>query len=531
MILEEHLLKKELAFIFVFLMLLPTYLSSIPHAHAGAREVELYYDDGGAELGFAASAGVIAAVRFSAHSLESVQVLKLRYYVWGEMKSIRVHVLDLNQRSIYSRVVTPTSGWYSVDISGDSVLVDGDFYVGWQWISESPNGPWLGFDKDPPYNKRSYLGSEGNLYFKGTGSPSEQTEDYMIRAVVQFPLQRFTFQAVDLGSDFPGNVLKVDATYYWLSQLPVTFAWDYGSQHSYEWLSPLSVSSGKRYTWSSTSGLFTARSNAINATSTGNVTGKYQTQYYLVVQSPQGSTSGSGWYDSGQDAQFGVSPSELPEGIGSRNAVSGFSGDANGSGSSGTTVMDRPRAVTFNWKKQYLLIATSDYGTVVGGGWYDAGSTANLSTTSPVDHGNGTRRVFVSWTGDSSTPNAVIGVLMDSPKKVTANWKTLYFLRVVSQFGEPRGEGWYDAGSTATFSVTSSSGLMVQQVISAWSGDSAATSASANVLMDGPKTVIANWRTDYTQLYLTVGVAFVVTIIFVSWNYRRRKARTPQETS
>jgi hypothetical protein len=143
----------------------------------------LHYDDGSADFGFVAGPGVLGAVRFSVSS--RMQVLKLKFYVWGEMKYVRVHVLDTNQNSIYSRRVMPSSGWFEVNISGNNVFVSGDFYVGWQWISESPNGPWLGVDNDPPYNKRSYLGSEGNLFHKGSGNPNEQKEDYMIRVEVR----------------------------------------------------------------------------------------------------------------------------------------------------------------------------------------------------------------------------------------------------------------------------------------------------------------------------------------------------------
>lgn len=151
---------------------------------------ELSYDDGSFEFGFMALPGLIGAVKFDVPP--GTQVLKLKFHIWGEMPDTRVHVLDATQNSVYSRVVTPSPGWFEVDVSDNNVFVNGDFYVGLQWISQSadspwPEGPWLGVDTDPPYNQRSYLGPEGNLFHKGSGSPDEQKEDYMIRVVVRAP--------------------------------------------------------------------------------------------------------------------------------------------------------------------------------------------------------------------------------------------------------------------------------------------------------------------------------------------------------
>ena len=146
------------------------------------QESQLSYDDGSAEFGFVAGPSVLGTVKFSTPSRS--QVLKLKFYVWGEMKNVRVHVLDANQKSVYSRIVMPSPRWFEVDTSGDNVFVNGDFYAGWQWISEAPNGPWLGVDTDPPYNKRSHLGLEGRLFYKGSGNLDEQKEDYMIRIEV-----------------------------------------------------------------------------------------------------------------------------------------------------------------------------------------------------------------------------------------------------------------------------------------------------------------------------------------------------------
>jgi PKD repeat protein len=147
-----------------------------------AQPYELAYDDGTAEFGFVCTVGCIAAVKFSVNS--SVQILKLRYFIWGETLPFRVHVLDSNFSSIFSQDVQPSSAdphWFEVDISGENVIVNGDFFVGLEWrklYDEWPR-PWLGADKTSPC-KRSYLGS----LFSPPVSPKEG-ENYLIRVVVQ----------------------------------------------------------------------------------------------------------------------------------------------------------------------------------------------------------------------------------------------------------------------------------------------------------------------------------------------------------
>jgi hypothetical protein len=74
----------------------------------------------------------------------------------------------------------------------------------------------------------------------------------------------------------------------------------------------------------------------------------YKTQYYLTVNSAYGSPAGAGWYDSGSTASFSVT-SPAADGTGKQYVCTGYSGDASGSGTSGSIVMNGPKTVTFNW--------------------------------------------------------------------------------------------------------------------------------------------------------------------------------------
>ncbi|MEM3590861.1 MAG: hypothetical protein QW702_02010 [Candidatus Bathyarchaeia archaeon] len=115
-------------------------------------------------------------------------------------------------------------------------------------------------------------------------------------------------------------------------------------------------------------------------------------------------------------------------------------------------------------------------------------------------------------------------VTMNAPHTITFNYTIQYYLTVKSEYGNPQGEGWYDANSKATFSVSPTAiGFLIQQVFTGWSGDSTATSPSATIVMNGPKIVIANWKTDYTQLYVTIiGIVVMGTISFIALKRRKR---------
>ena len=161
---------------------------------------------------------------------------------------------------------------------------------------------------------------------------------------------------------------------------------------------------------------------------------------------------------------------------------------------------------TANYKTQYYLTVTSEYSDLTGEAWYDEGTTAWTGIAEPVINADGTRYIFLKWIVDGSERiGNPISIFMDSPHTAATNYKTQHYLTVESEYGDPTGEYWYDEGSTVTASVTSPLGTLIRQVFTGWSGDSTAATPSVNILMSSPKTVTANWRTDYLYLYILVG--------------------------
>jgi hypothetical protein len=89
-----------------------------------------------------------------------------------------------------------------------------------------------------------------------------------------------------------------------------------------------------------------------------------------------------------------------------------------------SVTMDKPHSVVAQYKTQYLLTVSSEYGITQGAGWYDAGSTATFSVTPRVDTSYGVSQVFDRWTGALESTQATGTITMNSPSTVAAIWST-----------------------------------------------------------------------------------------------------------
>jgi hypothetical protein len=194
-----------------------------------------------------------------------------------------------------------------------------------------------------------------------------------------------------------------------------------------------------------------------------------------------------------------------------------------------------PGEYDFVYALQHCLKIESPH-PVDGSGWYTPGEVVPITAPSEVEATKDSRAVFRGWSGDYMGGDPKISVMMDKPKRIVAEYVTQYLLTVNSPLGSPQGSGWYDDGSSATFSVASPvsvEGLMGmlggKYTFDHWRGDSTATTAAVSVTMDGPKTVNAEWRTDNTMPYAMIG-ALVGIIVIIALALvlvmRRRKAPT-----
>jgi hypothetical protein len=195
-----------------------------------------------------------------------------------------------------------------------------------------------------------------------------------------------------------------------------------------------------------------------------------------------------------------------------------ISWDAGDTSLSRTTSKGGAYEAKFN--TEYQLTIESAYGEPEGGGWYQSGTTATISVAS-VEEAE-VKHIFTGWSGDFVGTDTTASVAMNSPKTVTADWRTDYLLTIESAYGEPEGEGWYQSGSPATISVAPVAGVIIRHIFTGWSGDFVGTETTAVLTIDSPKTIEVDWRTDYTQLYiLTAGIIVLASIVTVIVRARR----------
>jgi len=125
-----------------------------------------------------------------------------------------------------------------------------------------------------------------------------------------------------------------------------------------------------------------------------------------------------------------------------------------------TFTINQDSGITWNWNTQHYLTVTSAYDTPTGQGWYDSGSTASSSVTSPVSGGTGIRYVATGYTGTGNAPASDSGTSVSftitSPSSVTWNWNTQHYLTVKTDppgIATIPGEDWYDIFTTVTLTA------------------------------------------------------------------------------
>lgn len=241
-----------------------------------------------------------------------------------------------------------------------------------------------------------------------------------------------------------------------------------------------------------------------------------------VETNPAGivAVNGGGTFSDGIAASFSVSSLIAPLNANQRYVFSSWTGDFSGAAPSGTLTMNSAKNVVANYQLQNFLKVTVDpqgIASATGEGWYIPTESVTVGPLpASISGGEGARYVLEQWmVDDAPVSGTSVQVNMDLPHTVVAHYKTQYRLTVSSDYGITEGGGWYDAGDSATFSVTSpvDTSYGVKQVFERWSGDSQSGSATATIVMDSPNSVTAVWRTDSTILYATIALGILAAFI------------------
>jgi uncharacterized repeat protein (TIGR02543 family) len=132
--------------------------------------------------------------------------------------------------------------------------------------------------------------------------------------------------------------------------------------------------------------------------------------------------------------------------------------------------------------------------------WMPGGSHT-VTVPELVSAGTGTRYVFTGWEGGDTSSTISV-----SKGSYTADYNKEYQLTLSSPYDTPTGEGWYVDGTTAPFSITASLETSdTKRFFTSWSGDFTGTAASGSIVMNAPKSITANWRTEFL---LTINSAY-----------------------
>jgi hypothetical protein len=93
-----------------------------------------------------------------------------------------------------------------------------------------------------------------------------------------------TFAQTGVGRDFTGTMVVVDGESY--DRYGASFWWNQGSRHTFEFASPMAVSRGKQYVWTSTTGLTTDRNGFLIVSMPCTVTGNYRPVFKIGAPLP-----------------------------------------------------------------------------------------------------------------------------------------------------------------------------------------------------------------------------------------------------
>jgi hypothetical protein len=182
-----------------------------------------------------------------------------------------------------------------------------------------------------------------------------------------------------------------------------------------------------------------------------------------------------------------------------------FNSWSDGGNRAHTITVTSTQSISANYTKQYILTINSNFGTTTpnDGTWIDEGTPIVVKATPPVAN-DGEAYIFGGWNGYSggysggSNPSEPF--LMNSPVTMVTNWQHIYRLKIVTNYGEAVGEGWYEIGESEFIYIKNT---VVQDtdntryVFTGWSGDVTASTSGILVRMDTPKTLVAEWKPQY----------------------------------
>jgi M6 family metalloprotease-like protein/uncharacterized repeat protein (TIGR02543 family) len=272
--------------------------------------------------------------------------------------------------------------------------------------------------------------------------------------------------------------------------------------------SAVNTSLGAREAFSGWSDGNNANPRQILVTNDTQLAALFKTQYLLTVDQNMGTTSPNGWYDKNSVAvaTANATSNEIPNTT--RLQFMNWTGDYNSTSTSISINMTNPVAIKANWIRQYYVTILSPTGSPSGAGWYNSGSTADVTVQPMVQFSNSTRAVFTGWNTTFLGNAPGFQFKVTSPARLQALWKLQYLIQVVSPYGNPQGSGWHDVGSTVQVSIQPQVDLgnKTRRNFAGWTGDRSGTGTSLTVTVDKPMNLSAQWTTQYQVTFKVSGL-------------------------
>ena len=383
------------------------------------------------------------------------------------------------------------------------------------------------------------------------------------------------FNQNGVDNDFLNLVITVNGTSY--DRNGATIWADHGDTYTFSYNNPLVVTTnGKQYALTGVSGNTTSATlTVIDATS---VTGFYKTQFHTTftqsgVESdyegtvvtingiPHGRSGASFWTDAGSSYVFSYSSiltvttnvkHYILTNVDTISPVVVLS-PVTVTATYGTfvdfaTILPEEETLPNNTNTgtgTYYITVISEHGSPTPSARVKAGSNFTVTENSP--DGSSTHRWICngySIDGASITQGTTYKfVNIQANHTITFNWIEQFYLTINSQYGNPTGQGWYDAGASAQINVTTpatdTSGN--RYLFDSWNGAGegafSGSSPSASVIMNNPITENANWNPEVSTSLFTVALSalllFLLTlmlILFFVWRRRRKKEERNGQT-
>jgi hypothetical protein len=202
-----------------------------------------------------------------------------------------------------------------------------------------------------------------------------------------------------------------------------------GASASFSITSPVAGGTGSQLAFTSWtgsgSGSYTGATLSSSCTVNAPITetANWITQYYLTITSSYGTTTGSGWYNTGATAYAGLNTNTTSGGTGKQYIFVSWSTGGTNATQSAAITMSFPVTATATWATQYYLTVSSPYGLPTSGtAWYNTGATAYATVTTNIDGSH----ILQGWSADASgTGITSSAITMTAPKLALAVWSTI----------------------------------------------------------------------------------------------------------